>query len=48
LRKEVKESGDKIRKSLFARHGELARKYTELHDRLVHLERHICRGNATM
>jgi len=48
LRKEVRESSDKVRKSLFARHGDLARKYSELHDRLSLLERNICRGTITM
>lgn len=41
--KEVKESSNKVRKSMFARHGELARKYMELHERLQILERNICR-----
>lgn len=41
--KEVKESSNKVRKSMFARHGELARKYIELHERLQILERNICR-----
>jgi predicted metallo-beta-lactamase superfamily hydrolase len=40
----VKESNDKVRKSLFARHGELAKKYIEIHQRLEILERNICRG----
>lgn len=43
-----KESNDKVRKSMFARHSELARKYTELHDRLQILERNICHGLVTM
>lgn len=38
----VKESSEKVRKSLFARHGELSRKYAELHDRLQIIERNIC------
>jgi hypothetical protein len=42
--KEVKESSDKVRKSMFARHGELARKYMELHDRLQVIEQNICRS----
>ncbi len=42
--KEVKESSDKVRKSLYARHGELAKKYVELHDRMQIIERNICRG----
>jgi len=44
--KGVKESNEKVRKSMFARHGELARKYTELHERLQILERHICQGSS--
>jgi hypothetical protein len=43
----VKESSDKVRKSLFARHGELARKYMELHERLQILEKNICTNNMT-
>lgn len=39
----VKKSTDNVRKSLFARHGELAKKYIELHDRLEILERYICK-----
>ena len=44
----VKESNDKVRKSMFARHGELAKKYTEIHERLQILERNICKGIVTM
>lgn len=44
----VRESNDKVRKSMFARHGELARKYMELHDRLQIIERNICTGDARM
>lgn len=40
----VKVSNDKVRKSLFARHGELAKMYLEIHERLEILERHICKG----
>ena len=43
LRK-VKESNDKVRKGMFARHGELAKMYIELHNRLEILERNICRS----
>lgn len=46
--KVFKESNDKVRRSIFARHSELAKKYTELHDRLQILERNICLGNITM
>ncbi len=46
--KGVKESNDKVRKSMFARHGELTRKYMELHERLQILERNICTGQSNM
>lgn len=46
--KSVRESNDKVRKSMFARHGELARKYMELHERLQILERNICTGTVSM
>jgi len=44
----VKESSDKVRKSLFARHNELAKKYTDLNERMRVLERNICLGVASM
>lgn len=47
LRKEIqklKESNERVRKSLFAKHGELARNYLELLNRLDVLERNICKG----
>lgn len=44
--KDVKESSDKVRKSMFARHGELTRKYMELHDRLQIIERNLCRNEV--
>jgi len=44
----VKESNDKVRKSMFARHGELARKYMELNERLQILERNICTNSVSM
>lgn len=40
----VKDSNDKVRKSIFAKHGELAKKYADLNDRLQILERNICLG----
>lgn len=46
--KDVKQSNDKVRKSLFARHGELTRKYMELHERMQIIERNICRGETNM
>jgi hypothetical protein len=42
--KDVKESSDKVRKSLFARHAELAKKYVDLHERMQIIERNICTG----
>lgn len=42
----VKESNDKVRKSLFAKHGELARNYLELQARLEIIEKNLCQvGN---
>jgi hypothetical protein len=49
LRKEVcdlKKSQDKIRKSLFARHGEHEKIIQDLSDRLFLLERNICLGSV--
>jgi hypothetical protein len=43
--KRLKESNDRVRKSLFAKHGELAKNYLDLLDRLTILERHICTVN---
>lgn len=40
--RKIKESTDKVRKSLFAKHGELAKNYTDLLNRMEILERHIC------
>lgn len=40
--KKLKESNDKVRKSLFAKHGELAKNYMDLLQRMEILERHIC------
>lgn len=42
----VRESNNKVRKSMFARHAELARKYMELHERMQIIERNICTGVA--
>ena len=44
----VKESNDKVRKSIYARHGELSRKYSELSDRLQIIERNICHGHQAI
>lgn len=43
--KKLSESQDKLRKALFARHGELAKKYVEMHNRLEIIERNICKGS---
>lgn len=40
----LKKSQDKLRKALFARHGELAKRYCDLQDRLDIVERNICKG----
>lgn len=45
LRDEVKllsESNTKVRKSLFARHGELAKMYLDLYSRINVIEKGIC------
>ncbi len=44
----VKESSDKVRKSIYARHNELERKYNDLLHRLDIFERHICRSDQTL
>lgn len=41
---DLRKSQDKLRKALFARHGDLAKKYLEINDRLEIIERNICRG----
>ncbi len=40
----LEKSQDKLRKALFARHGDLAKKYLEMNDRLNILEFNICKG----
>jgi DNA-binding phage protein len=40
---ETKNMANKVRKALFARHGELYRLYSELSERLEIIERHICK-----
>lgn len=42
--KKLRESNDKVRKSLFARHSELTKSYFELVARLEILERYVCLG----
>jgi hypothetical protein len=49
LRKEliaVKESSDKVRKGMFARHNELAKMYLEMKDRVDVLENFICKNKT--
>jgi hypothetical protein len=41
---QIRDSTEKVRKSLFARHAELAKKYLELNERLEILERNICKS----
>ncbi len=41
----VRESSDKVRKGIFARHNELSRLWLELDHRLGIIERCICKGN---
>ncbi len=38
----VRESANKVRKGIFARHNELAKLYLDAHERLEILERNIC------
>jgi hypothetical protein len=40
----LEKNEDKLRKALFARHGELVKKYLEINDRLNILEMNICKG----
>lgn len=39
---EIKKSSDKVRKSLFARNGELLKRISDQEERLAILERNIC------
>jgi hypothetical protein len=39
----LKNSNEKVRRALFARHGELAKNYVDLVARLEIIERNICR-----
>lgn len=43
----LKESNDKTRKALFARHGELAKNYLDILHRLEIIERNICQNQQT-
>lgn len=44
--KDVRESNNKVRRSLFAKHDELAKSYIDLHKRLEMLERILFKGVA--
>lgn len=44
LAKSTHESAGKVRRCIFARHGELSRMYLDLHQRLEIIERNLCRG----
>lgn len=46
LAKATKESSDKVRKALFARHGELAKIAMDLHIRVEAIERGLCNGKS--
>jgi ribosomal protein L29 len=43
---EVNESLHKVRKKLFAQHGEILKVILEMKNEFEHLKRAICRGNA--
>jgi hypothetical protein len=40
----VKESNDKVRRGLFARHGELAKMYLELKNDLEIIKQNLCKS----
>lgn len=42
--RKVKESSDKVRKGIFAKHGELSKMYLDISNRLAILERYICKN----
>ena len=41
----IRESTEKVRRGMFARHNELAKYYMELDQRLGIIEKNICKGN---
>ena len=41
---ETRNSSDKVRKGLFARHNELAKMYVDLSQRLEIMEKNICKN----
>lgn len=44
IAEEAKESGDKVRKGLYAKTGELGKGFADLARRLDLLEKHLCQG----
>ncbi len=40
----VKQSSDRVRKGMYAKHGALEKKFQELDDRLGIIERNICKN----
>lgn len=42
----LKLTNDKLRKSLYAKHGQLAKNYNELSLRMEIVERFICKGDS--
>lgn len=44
----IRQSSDKVRKSLFAKHSELAKLYLELHCRMDIIERNICKSERVL
>lgn len=44
--KAVKESNDKVRKGMFARHNELAKMMMDINERLAIIESNICKGES--
>jgi hypothetical protein len=44
----VKESSEKVRRGVFARHNKLARQYVELSERLQIIERNICQDSTKL
>lgn len=40
---EIRKSCDKVRKGIYAKHGELAKMFLDLNMRLDNIERHLCK-----
>lgn len=40
---ELKTSQDKVRRAMFAKHGELSKLYLDLHERFYVIERNLCK-----